>query len=187
MNKKRFDIILLAVAVVGISAFFIGSATASAQPGSTHDPLVTQSYVDAQINMLKALIESIDGISVVPPGGGMVDDLFSDVMAYFEAVYGDMLREASAPREQIPYQAVHVQKGKALIGFSGTEMILRSGRATAITGVNGLCNVTTGVDVLNGTEVTMNHLLIVPANDGRGLRFLTDAYVMVKGGYFIVD
>lgn len=75
-----------------------------------------------------------------------------------------------------------------LIGKSGTEMILRGGAAIIIgEGSDGVPDVTSGVDVAIGSNVTKNHLLIIPRDDGRGLKITKGtAYVMVRGNYEIV-
>jgi hypothetical protein len=119
----------------------------------------------------------------------------AEIMLYMEAMYGPStaLRPDAAPSpgtagiKQVPYETLFIEAGKTIIAYAGTEMILRGGSAVAVTGVNGLCNVTIGVDVLDGEIVQYNHLLITPRSDGRGMRFLADSYLMVKGDYIILD
>jgi hypothetical protein len=194
MNKK------LAVVLTGMLAIVLllgyGRVTAEATPGDASDPLVTKRYVDDQITALRGMLGQ-------PAAQGMAstdrDELFTEIMVYFESVYGNLLREvaasgtasgpapAVAAQAQVPYEAVFVEAGRMIIGLSGTEMILRGGSAVAVSGVNGLCNVTIGSDVVNGMEIQMNHLHIVPGSDGRGMRFLTDSYLMIKGAYYFVN
>lgn len=82
--------------------------------------------------------------------------------------------------------AVSVQAGKKLIGSTGTEMVLRSGSAIAIdNGVDGLSDLTGAKDLIGGSDVTKNHLLLIPRDDGRGINATTDIWVMVKGSYTI--
>ena len=80
-----------------------------------------------------------------------------------------------------------VMAGQSLIVEESGEVILRSGSATAIgnAGGNGISDVTTGVDILQGEVVPWNHLIIIPRTDGRGLYITQDAYIMVKGHYSI--
>jgi hypothetical protein len=68
---------------------------------------------------------------------------------------------------------------------NGTEAVLRSGTATVIAGPNGLLDMTAGRDIANGESVNRNHLLIAPRSDGRGMRFTSSAWVMVRGGFSI--
>ena len=81
---------------------------------------------------------------------------------------------------------VEVPAGKRLIGVAGTEIIVRSGSATAIdTLLGGLSDVTEGKDLKNGDAAPANHLLIVPRDDGRGIAASTPLFVMVRGSYSI--
>lgn len=84
------------------------------------------------------------------------------------------------------YTPIQVTAGKQLIGKEGTEIILRSGEATAIdNGANGVSDITAGADLMTGMQVGMNHLLLVPRDDGRGIYAVTDIWVMVRGDYII--
>jgi hypothetical protein len=164
-----------------------GKVTATANPGDANDPLVTRRYVDDQIASLRALIGQ-SGSS----GGGISaadrDYILAEVIAYIDAVYGGTFHSAPPSAvQQAPFEAVFARAGRTIIGVSGTEMILRGGRAIALTGEHGLCNVTTGIDVVNGDEIILNHLHLVPFTDGRGMHFIEDSYLMIKGDYYFVD
>ena len=71
--------------------------------------------------------------------------------------------------------------------IEGTELILRSGEATAVGNIDGdgVSDVTLGVDLKMGEKINRNHLLIVPRKDGRGIVAKTDSWIMVKGKYEI--
>ncbi|MGD9678472.1 MAG: hypothetical protein AB7V16_09025 [Vulcanibacillus sp.] len=77
--------------------------------------------------------------------------------------------------------------GDILIAGAGTEIILRGGVAVVYgEGSNGLPNVTAGKDLTIGSNVPLNHHLIVPRDDGRGIKATKGpAYVMVRGNYTI--
>lgn len=84
------------------------------------------------------------------------------------------------------YKAVQLTAGQKLIGNEGTEVILRSGEASAIdNGANGVSDVTGALDLMTGQSVTQNHLLLIPRSDGRGVLAITEVWVMVRGGYSI--
>ncbi len=86
------------------------------------------------------------------------------------------------------YKVVVVPAGSSIRGGEGTEMILRSGKATVVSqNANGLVNMTTGIDATSGTDVPKNNLMIVPRQDGRGFKVSVDANVMVRGYYEIVQ
>ncbi len=130
-------------------------------PGSEQDPVVTLSYVNAQIEELKAYVDS-----KVIGSASQGETVGTDTM--------------------FTYEIVNLQSGQKLIGKESTEIILRSGEAEAIdNGINGISDLTEGKDLLSGDPVGLNHLLIVPRDDGRGVKALTEIYVMVKGGYEI--
>mgnify|MGYP006920928333 FL=1 len=84
------------------------------------------------------------------------------------------------------YAPIQLTAGQKLIGSEGTEIILRSGEATAIdNGANGVSDITAGADLMTGTQVAVSHLLLVPRSDGRGITAITDIWVMVRGDYEI--
>ena len=185
-------------------AFFIASlvwdrAFVSAQPGDASDPLVSKSYVDGQLAEIRGMLSDLQGGYQGAPhdyqsdetGPGPMtekDQVVAEVVNYVESVYGGLLRQAGHAAEQpgaqaAPYDVLFLETGKTLIAESGSEMILRGGSASAVTGINGLCDVTSGIDILNGSEIPLNHLLIVPASDGRGIAVVYNAYLMIKGSY----
>lgn len=84
------------------------------------------------------------------------------------------------------YSPISLTTGQKLIGGEGCEIILRSGEATAIdNGANGISDLTAGMDLMTGSPVVTNHLLLVPRNDGRGITATTDIWVMVRGTYTV--
>jgi hypothetical protein len=128
--------------------------------GGESDPLVTLSYIEKRIT---ELLTSID-------------------QTY--AKKSESSSSAATPQ----YEVVFVKAGQSLILSSSVEVILRSGEATAIASFNGgLSNLTAGVDLSQGVAITKNHLLLIPRDDGRGLKALTDLYVMVRGKYTIIQ
>jgi len=164
--KKMKNIIYPAIIAV-LATFLVIShlrAVAYAQPGTAHDPLVTQRYVDERIAALQTQITALQNQLQNHQGGG---------------TYG--------PGQMVPFTAMFVPRGSTLIAEAGAEIILRSGYANIIAGPNGLVDVTAGRDVGNGQAVSRNHLMLVPVSDGRGLQFTTDAWLMIKGGFAIVN
>ncbi|MGI6731506.1 MAG: hypothetical protein ACOX5F_06410 [Anaerovoracaceae bacterium] len=84
------------------------------------------------------------------------------------------------------YEPVSLSAGQRLIGHEGTEIILRSGEATAIdNGANGVSDITGAKDLMTGHSVGQNHLLLIPRSDGRGIEATTEIWVMVRGSYEI--
>ncbi len=85
------------------------------------------------------------------------------------------------------YDVVYLTKGQTIVGSS--EFILRSGSAVATCpGINGITDITDGVDLTDAMEIPWNHLLLVPRDDGRGITVTSvEAYIMARGQYTIID
>lgn len=80
------------------------------------------------------------------------------------------------------FRVVEVPAGQVILGEAGTEMVLRSGKATAIVSPQGgLLDVTGGTDTPQGAQIPANHLIIIPRSDGRGFHAVTNLVLMVKG------
>ena len=87
---------------------------------------------------------------------------------------------------KVSYLPVKLEAGQTLIGDEGTEIILRSGEATAIdNGANGVSDISAGKDLMTGNVVVANHLLLIPRKDGRGIVVTTEAWVIIRGNYTI--
>ncbi len=69
------------------------------------------------------------------------------------------------------------------------EVLLRTGLSQVVSPFDsqGLSNITNGTDMLDGTTLIKNHLLIIPRNDGRGVKVLSrdGAWFMIRGEYTI--
>ncbi len=99
---------------------------------------------------------------------------------------GDPLVTKSYVDEAVSYTPVQLNAGQILIGGEGTEIILRSGIATAIdNGANGVSDITAGADLMTGADIGLNHLLLIPRDDGRGITAVTEIWVMVRGNYTV--
>ncbi len=83
--------------------------------------------------------------------------------------------------------SIELKSGDILIAGSGSEFILRSGKATAYgDGSNGIPNLTGGTDIAIGRTIPTNSLLIFPRDDGRGIKITAGpAWVMIRGSYTI--
>ena len=87
-------------------------------------------------------------------------------------------------KKELSFQVVNMSKGDVLIGEAGTEIILRMGTAEVIaTQKGGLADLTSGTDLANGTNMPANHHLVIPVDDGRGIKAKDKVIVMVKGDF----
>ena len=164
MRQKR-DIVYPAIVAV-LAVFLLLShfhIPAYAQPGTASDPLVTQRYVDERIAQLQAQITALQNQQ------------------------GNNHGQPGPTGQVVPFTPLFVPGGSTLIADAGVEFILRSGTAHVIAGPNGLVDVTAGMDIANGQPVSRNHLMLVPATDGRGLHFATDSWLMIKGGFVVAN
>lgn len=153
------------VALLGAAILFTVSTQVTKagylNPGTSEDPIVTQSYVEKRNEQLKYYIDQkISEMGGTPSSGSQAPATF---------------------------QVIEVNKGQIVIGQAGTEMILRSGTAKAIASQSGgLSDLTAGKDLKSEENVPLNHLLLIPRDDGRGLAITWDkTFIMVKGGYEI--
>ncbi len=129
----------------------------AASPGTTDDPLVSKSYVEKLIN------EAFQNNSVIT---------------------NPAVNTSNSTSNYVP---VNVKIGQKLIGEEGTEIILRSGRGFGyVSTESGIVDITQGTEVFNNEEIIKNHMLIIPRDDGRGIRIVEDSWFLVKGGYKII-
>lgn len=155
MNKKR----LMLVITVGF-AFIVGQFVYAntEEPGTDRDPLVTLSFVEQRLEQLRYYIDE-----------------------KVKNSKGDYSTGSAAG-----FEVVELEAGSSLIGGQGTELILRSGNATAIDSpMGGLSDVTGAKDLIKNQSVPTNHLLIIPRDDGRGIKASTDIFIMVRGSYTV--
>lgn len=93
---------------------------------------------------------------------------------------------SSGGNNSFEMQIVELKKGQFLIANAGTEIILRGGKGSAVVSeLGGLQDITEGVDLKQGENIPLYHLLLIPRDDGRGVYCTTDAIFMVRGSYKI--
>ena len=156
---KNRIVLIIQIMIVVISVVVV--TVFAADPGTSDDPVVSKSYVDEQISELLKTLES----------GGTIN------------VNGGTTTESNTKTKYVP---VHVAVGQKLLGGEGTEIILRVGRSFAVVpGKESLIDVTNGTELVDKNEIKKNHVIIVPRNDGRGVRVVEDAWFLVKGDYTI--
>ena len=181
--NKALLITMLAVFLTLSVLVFSVFAEETAYAGS--DLPVSESYV---LRVISALEERVyNKIDTMIEG---LSDRIDALQAQIEAPSEPQTPDTSVPSEQTPapsfdYTVVYLTRGQSITG--SCEIILRSGTAEALCpGSNGLSDLTIGADLAGGTEISLNHLLLVPRNDGRGITVTSaDAYIMVRGTYTV--
>ncbi len=161
-----------------IGGFWLGQmvgAGASAVPGSQDDPLVTASWVEARLRELAR-----------DPGGAPVD--LGDVEGRLDrlertmAGLGELAKPAPPPR----FEVVQVSSGSTVYTGQSTEVVVRAGSVRVVEGPGGgFSDLTGGESLLSGAGVKLNHLLLSPRQDGRGLAARSDALLLIRGSYEI--
>ena len=194
MNKKSVFVLCLSVFAIAALIFSGAPRLVGAQPGDATDPLVTRRYVDNRINELNAQIARLEAIiaggqvapqAPQPPAGHDAPPLGGQgTPPLVTAPAGQVDRSAATV---VPFRVYYASQGQRIFFDAGAEFVLRSGEATAVTGQHGFVDVTAGRDVLNGDPVYINHLLLVPAADGRGLHFHVGGWIMIRGNYQVAD
>ncbi len=189
-TKKFKAAVLIAIVLITASLVYIVIA---ANPGEEDNPLITLSYLNSVFkpdieqsikNNVKNEVDSKIDISVNEQIRNIIDEEISNRI------------ESTGEITLQTYHAVEVPAGKTILGYAGTEIILRSGSALSIAGKDqngnlildqGLSNTTTGKDILPGENIEKNLLHIVPRKDGRGVNVTSYSYFMIRGKYDIID
>jgi hypothetical protein len=193
--KPYMKVSLAALAIgVGVWVGSVYSNTAigagTIQPGTADDPVVTKSYVDQQIQQAlggKISTGSGNTSSGADSNVGNGSNTGSTGTGNSSNTGGDTTLPPLVSGASDALEIVMVKPGQQLIGATGAEFIVRSGKAVIVSeGTNGVADLTDGVDLTNGQEAPNNHLLSFP-KDGRGITVLEgnkySLTVMVRGGY----
>lgn len=154
-------------------------------PGTADDPLVTKSYVDQLFN---------GGSPGNGGGGGSAAVSDADLAKLKQEIINELKSSNNGGSTETGSQSVTVvelEPGDTLYASSGSEVIVRNGKAVAVSDDdNGIPDVTAGKDITAGTTVELNHLLLFP-REGRGIKSdksnETVIFVMVKGSYLHLD
>ncbi len=188
-GAKKY-VILALTAVLAVS-FLIVSFADGTTPGSTGDPIVTQSYVTKIAEQLRSYFDnSLSNVyqditklnTSITTNTEAVNNLKTQLDAKSQEI--EALKAQLKNTTAATYEVILVKKGKTLVAGQGTEIIVRSGKCTAIATANGgLADATAGKDLKTDEAVEFNHLLISSRNDGRGLKVLEDSYMIVRGAY----
>ena len=172
--------IIMGFEVILATCVLAGGTVFAATIGSESDPLVSKSYVDSKIEQVLTLING-NGTASGTSTAVDVDALTEQVIAKINE--GDITGGSVAADGYVP---VSVAVGQTIYGGEGTEFILRAGKGNiSVSGVDGIADITTGEELLNGSKAVKNHLMIVPRDDGRGIEVTEAAWFLVKGSYKI--
>lgn len=188
-------IVILSIIFVSFGLIQLVSGERGA-PGTDSDPIVTQSYVDQKIKELSTSVQDTSKtVSELSANLGEIRKKTDEVTS--QALLIEQIRLLSERiialekstkinSDGVPkFITINPSKGKTVFGKESTEMILRTGKAKIVSTTSiGIPDITKGIDLKSGESVPINNMLIVPKDDGRGIKILTsDAWVMIRGGY----
>jgi hypothetical protein len=184
--KIAIDKRIIATVVVTtliLTGLFISSSADGTTPGSEADPVVTQSYVELKSEQTKYYIDNLINKSNQDIAGlkAELEQKNQEILKLQETISN---LSGGGGSGDGGFQVVMLNKGKTLLSGAGAEIIVRSGKVTAIKGLNGgLANITTAKDLNTGDAVVLNHLLISSRDDGRGIKAGIDSYLLIRGTY----
>ena len=190
--KKRLITIALATVLILVTGVY----AVYGDNDITNDPLISLSYIN---EVLWPEIE--DMVERAVKVGELVreerddteeetDDETEEETETEEESETDTTDAPVAPAKSFEYEVLHLMEGAILVSETPCEIILRSGHATASLhgNDNGLADLTDGGELMEGDSLVANHLLMIPRGDGRGFKITSEeAYIMVRGGYTIVE
>lgn len=184
IDKKVIAAVITTTLV--LTAVFINGSADGTTPGSEADPVVTQSYVELKAEQTKYYIDNLinKNNQDITNLKTQLEQKNQEILKLQETV--SKLSAGGGGGESAGFQVVLLNKGKTLMSGSGAEMVVRSGKVTAVKGTQGgLANVTSAKDLNTGDAVTLNHLLISSRDDGRGVKAAVDSYLLIRGTYTI--
>ncbi len=182
--KNKIKLSLLAMLLISCAAASAFTGVNAADTSS--DPLVTMSYIEQVLapRIKNELINYIDN-TYAPPKAP--DNTGND------NITEPPIDSATPPVDNVAqgYVVVNMKQGQKLLAKSPAEIILRSGKAIAITPFadQGVCDMTDGSELYNHEELPRYHYCLIPrGDDGRGIVAITDEiYIMVRGEFEISE
>ncbi len=180
---------------------------------SSTDPVVSLSYINEvvipdlseQIKEAKAIAEanynkaSKSELQAVADRVSSLEKQLSNINASVASIISSLESEENKPMSAA-YDTVRLTYGQKLFSVkSSADIILRTGTAEVISPFvygtedeveyeQGIADITAGIDLGDGVAVDKNHMLVIPAADGRGLLVTSEyAYFLVRGEYNIVE
>lgn len=147
------------------------SVATSGEPGTSTDPVVTRSYVEERLSEIEdAFVRDLNALS--------------DQIEALESGSGSGT-SAPAPGAPPAFVVVELEAGSTVVFGENTQVILRGGSATAIAAENDLPDVTGGAGLGMGQKIPLNHLIIIPKDDGRGMNINARTWLMISGKYTV--
>lgn len=170
MNKTLKNLGHMALGAVSVLLIFGAvSVATSGDPGTSTDPVVTKSYVEKRLAEVSTTL----------------NQKITELTARVDKLGTGSGTGAPAPGAPPAFVVVELKAGDIVTFGENTQVILRGGSATAIASVNDLPDVTGGTGIGLGQSIPLNHLIIIPKNDGRGMTIKEQTWLMISGLYTV--
>jgi|LSQX01.1.fsa_nt_gb hypothetical protein len=179
-HKKTITLAIIFSLILGFN-FFLKKNIVDAS--SLEDPLTTLSYVEMRLEEIEEkILQKVRDILADLDW----DDVSKPDNQPTEPEQPETPEEPPEIKEEIIWQVIVLEKDERLVAEAGCEIILRSGEAYAIaSALGGVADLTAGSDLGTGQSIALNHHLLIPRSDGRGLKAEEMSYLMIKGQYTI--
>ncbi|MFP4697084.1 MAG: hypothetical protein ACLFMO_00105 [Eubacteriales bacterium] len=189
--KKLLIAGIICLSLTVVLLFFDFKIDASSlKAGSMEDPLITKAYFEEEIEKIREEFNQLSeqGSDHTLSSNNDLDSIIETIDNSVDIKIEELKKEVTKDNNAYSpdtFIVVELEKGQKLLCEAGTELILRGGQVTAINNEagDGLTDITAGKDLKTGEEIKLNHLLIVPRTDGRGLASQSKSWIMVKGSY----
>jgi len=177
---KKKHVILIATIICIITLLQLAPVVKAQSDSSP--TIYDSTYIDKLEIDIKAMIQSSNDelkshIAVIP------------VQTDLEKKLIDTQNELAKVKDSMVFKVIKLHAGETLIGDASTEIIVRSTNGVTAyvssTATGGVSNLISGKDLKNGVIIPANQLLLVPKTDGRGIKAIKDADIMIKGTYTI--
>jgi hypothetical protein len=172
--KKVYIFILLIILICSIFVNIVQAVDTPVDPGSDGDPVVSKSYVDSNITAQAQQLQLLQD---------KFNQLQKDLIALKTQTPTPTVSSTSKG-----YEVVSIDVGQKLLPGIGTEIVMISGKGNSLKGQNGgLIDTTAAKQIVTVTSILLNHVLISPANDGRGIIATAKSSILVRGSYKIAE
>ncbi len=159
---KYKQVVMGAVIGLAIGAALTIPFSEAEGAGTSSDPLVTVSYMQDQMAQMKA-------------------DILEQVGTAKDS------EQTTSSQGTSLFEILNVEKDSKIYFGDSAEFILRVGSATVLDpNTVGIPDLTDGDKVMASEAVPIDHHMLVPSNDGRGIVVTADSWIMIKGTYTVI-
>ncbi len=202
--KTKFRIISVAAALAVTISLCPFIFAADSDYDSSTDPLISYSYLEERLSELQEEIESLQSEILSVDNSSLearlteLESRISDIESEISELAAQLAEidsgSSSGGSSSSGSDFVEVQftKGDIIYATGGAlELVLRSGSAVVVSSSStlGICDMSLGIDIMNGGLVVYNHLLLIPkGDDERGIKITSNtASIMLRGSYYVVE